>query len=1019
MHANLDWLRDPLTFQVNRLPAHSDHIALAPEDKPGYTSLRQLLNGAWAFKYSEYPADRPADFFEPGYDFSGWDTIAVPGHIQMQGYGSPMYTNINYPWDGHEAIKPPQIPEHNPVGSYLLKFTPDRTDLRSRISFQGVDCAFYAWLNGQFLGYSEDSCTPSEFDTTGILRDGENVLAVEVYKYSTASWLEDQDFFRFSGIFRDVYVEYLPKLHIEDICVRTDLDDDFKNGVAKVALKFSGQPSGQLFAALKAHCGRPVGDTAIAIEGDTGYFEIPVENVDLWSAEDPTLYDLTLIVSDETGVIERVRQPIGFRRFELKDKIMLINGKRVVFNGTNRHDFDASCGRAVTDEHRERDIFTMKRNNINALRTSHYPNGSGLYEMTDRYGLYVIDETNMETHGTWGYGGGKTRAEWIAEAVPGSKPEWLPAILDRARSMYERDKNHPSIVIWSLGNESYGGENPVKMAEYFHSVDPTRIVHYESVNIHPEYIDATDVFSQMYASPEAIVKYLESDPDRPYILCEYVHSMGNSTGGMKHYTDLLDKYPLYQGGFIWDFIDQAVVTLSESGKLRFGYGGDFGDRPHDSTFSGNGIVFADGSESPKLQDVKHLYAPFEIHPDEHGVSIRNRNLFVSTAHCTAKWTLSLDGEPVDGGSFNPIVEPGETKYFELPIKATEPGEYSLTVSLVQRAATAWAPSGFEISHGQHVFGAYIPTSGEGAPNAIKGREWFGMDVGASRAMFSVAHGFDSFKIDGEELLRGEAKPNFWRASLDNDLGAKLHLTQAFWHNASTNSGIFSFFGFGDAPSFDAENGVAKYSYTLSVPPEAFTEPDVEKQIRLVLEKSVKIRVEYKSEGGKLHVALIWDGKDGLPDIPTFSMRFKLPRSLDCVRYYGMGPEENYIDRAEGALLGVYEFDVEENLTPYLHPQECGNRIGVRWAEVTDLTGRGLRFEMQESPFELGVLHFSHEQLEAADHPDELPDPEYTFVTISARQQGVGGEDSWGAKAFAPYWTKASEPRTLRFTIEGI
>lgn len=1017
MHANLDWLRDVGVFQVNRLPAHSDHVALAPEDKPDATSLRQSLNGTWRFKFSEYPADRPADFYTEGYDYSAWDCIKVPGHIQMQGYGTPQYLNTTYPWDGSEPLAAPEIPEHNPVGSYILKFTPERSGMRSRISFQGVDCAFYAWLNGEFLGYSEDSCTPSEFDTTGILRDGENVLAVEVYRFSTASWLEDQDFFRFSGIFRDVYVEYLPELHIDDVHVVTDLADDFKSGVAKISLKLSGEcEGGKVFAALKAHCGRPIGETAVDVKDGAAYIEFPVEDVDLWSAEDPTLYGLTLIVSNKNGVTERVRQPIGFRRFEIKDKIMLINGKRVVFKGTNRHDFDSSCGRAVTDAHRQRDLFTMKRNNINALRTSHYPNGSGLYTMTDEYGLYVIDETNLETHGTWTFGDMATR---MASVVPGSKMEWLPAVLDRAKSMYERDKNHPSVVIWSCGNESFAGEVIYQMSEYFRSVDPTRVVHYEGVNFAPDWLKTTDIFSQMYASPESIVNYLENDPPRPYIVCEYMHSMGNSTGGMKHYTDLALKYPMYQGGFIWDFIDQAVVTKSESGKTRFGYGGDFGERPHDGTFSGNGLVFADGSESPKLQEVKHLYSNVELVPDEKGVKIINRNLFVSTARFAAKWTLKLNGCEVASGSFSPDVAPESEAYFPLPVEAKCEGEYALGVSLTLRASTPWAQSGHEVAYGEHVWGKYVPQTSQGEPNAVLGHDWMGMNVGESHIMFSLARGLESFKVAGRELLKEAVKPTFWRASLDNDLGAKLNMIQAFWHSASTNGGVFTTFGMGDTPQFNAENATANYNYTLSLPLEALAAKDMIEQLKIVLEKSTRAKIEYKVEGGKLHAALIWDGKEGLPDIPNFALRFKLPRSLEHVKYYGMGPEENYIDRSEGARLGVFGYEVTDNLTPYLHPQECGNRIGVRWAEVTGDDGHGLRFEMEECPFELGVLHYSHEQLEAADHIDELPEAEYTFVTISARQQGVGGQDSWMTKPYPPYMTPANQPLVLRFTVEGI
>lgn len=1019
MQAKLEWLGDVGTFQVNRLPAHSDHMAQLPRDKKGTTSLRQNLNGEWLFNYAERPDRRPARFFEKGFDCSNWDRITVPGHIQMQGYGKPAYLNTTYPWDGSEAIEWAKIPENNPVGSYVLKFTPDRMDMRAHISFQGVDTAFYAWLNGEFLGYSEDGCTPSEFDISGILVDGENTLCVEVYKYATSSWLEDQDFFRFSGIFRDVFIEYLPEVHIDDVHVTTDLADDFKSAVTKVHLKLSGAVDGaRVWTALDEDSGRPMGRAdAKVVDGECS-FEIPVEGMKLWSAEEPNLYLLTMHVEKADGTMtEIVRQTVGYRRFEIKDKIMLLNGKRIVFKGANRHDFDASVGRAVTDDIRRRDLVTMKRNNINAVRTCHYPNGSSLYELSDTLGLYVIDEANLETHGTWGFGSDPERV------LPGSHMEWLGAVLDRAKSMYERDKNHPSILIWSCGNESSCGEVIYQESEYFRTVDPTRIVHYEGVNRNPEWLKTTDVFSQMYTAPEGCEQYLNSNPERPMILCEYMHSMGNSTGGMKSYTDLTEKYPMYQGGFIWDFIDQAVETTSMSGKPRFGYGGDSDERPHDGNFSGNGIVFADGSESPKMQDVKHLYANVKLIPDEHGVTIRNENLFVCTRRYAAKWSLKKNGETVRIGSFSPAVMPESEEYFPLDVQAKGDGEWTLEVSLVTRAATEWAESGFEIAHGQHVWGAYMGHTPEStASKMIVGKDWAGVEVGANRAMFSKKSGLESLVVEGKEMIKGAVKPTFWRAMTDNDIGAKAPMTQSYWKMATDCGGQLSVFGMGDAPTFDASTSSVGMNYTLKLPDGVSFSFERGMDFRAMMAKlaeSDKVKISYRSEGGKLHVEMTWDGKTGLPDIPNFALRFKLPLDLEHVRFYGEGPDENYIDRAEGARLGIFEFEVADNFTPYLRPQECGNRIGVRWAEVTDDFGHGLRFEMEDSPFELGALHFSSEQLEASAHPDELPDPEYTFVTISARQQGVGGKDSWISTAEPQYRTPSDKPLTLRFSIEGI
>ena len=618
--AKLSWLEDPEVFAVNRIPAHSDHTYFekGTEERP----LRQCLNGSWLFSYAKNPSMRVERFYEDSYDCSGFDTIQVPGHLETQGYGRNQYINTMYPWDGEEFLRPPMVSKrNNPVGSYVKYFTLEEQmkGKRTFISFQGVETAFYVWLNGTFIGYSEDSFTPAEFELTETLREGENKLAVEVYKRSSASWLEDQDFFRFSGIFRDVFLYSIPRVHVRDIFVKAGLTDSYQEGTLEIRAELIGDIDDVTIEASLRD-----GDEKEIWNGNAEgkeevFFKASGLAVLPWSAEEPRLYRLYLYVKNEEGqILEFIPQKVGFRRFEMKDRIMCLNGKRILFKGVNRHEFDPVRGRAITREDMLWDIRFMKQHNINAVRTSHYPNQTLWYELCDEYGIYLIDETNLESHGSW-QKLGEVEPSWN---VPGDRPEWKAAVLDRASSMFERDKNHPSVLIWSCGNESYAGTDIEAMSEYFHEKDDSRLVHYEGVFWNRKYDHISDMESRMYAKPAEIEEYLENDPKKPYISCEYMHSMGNSTGGMKLYTDLEKKYPLYQGGFIWDYIDQSLYRVNELGERVLTYGGDHDERATDYEFCGNGIVYADRKASPKAQEVKALYTDIKLEPDEKGVKIK-------------------------------------------------------------------------------------------------------------------------------------------------------------------------------------------------------------------------------------------------------------------------------------------------------------------------------------------------------------------------------------------------------------
>ncbi|MBE6853962.1 MAG: DUF4981 domain-containing protein [Ruminococcus sp.] len=686
MKPTLEWLKNPEIFAVNREEAHSDHICTVNGQQ-----LKQFLNGTWNFFYTEYPDNRPAEFYKIDFDVTGFDDILVPGHIQLQGYDKPQYVNTQYPWEGQEHLIPPQIPQkRNPVGSYVKFFDVDKALLGKEtfISFQGVETAVYVWVNGEFAGYAEDSFTPSEFNITPFLKEKNNKLAVEVYRYSTASWLEDQDFWRFSGIFRDVYLYAVPEIHVRDMKVIADYDYENGDGILTTELDIAGNEDYSVKLTLIDKNGNKV------FESDTANVTVSIPNVRSWSAEDPYLYILTAEITAHGKVVETAETKTGFRTFELKDGVMCLNGRRIIFKGINRHEWNAESGRVLTEEDMLWDIRFMKQNNINAVRTCHYPNNSCWYRLCDEYGIYLIDETNLESHGTWQKMG-------VCEPsinVPASLPEWKDAVLDRAKSMYERDKNHASVLIWSCGNESYCGDDIAAMADYFHDVDKTRLVHYEGVVWNRKYDHITDMESRMYAKPHEIEEYLKKNTGKPYISCEYMHAMGNSLGGMKLYTDLEDRYQSYQGGFIWDLIDQA---LYKDGVLV--YGGDFDDRQSDYGFSANGIVYADRRYSPKVSEVRKLYSNFRMHLENDILTVENRNMFIDTSGYVFRITLEKEGEILSVKELLLSISPGESCAVPIGIEVpTEGGEYVLTLSAVLAEDTIWAEKGHEVGFVQKV-----------------------------------------------------------------------------------------------------------------------------------------------------------------------------------------------------------------------------------------------------------------------------------------------------------------------------
>lgn len=994
-------LTQPEVFAVNRLKAHSDHKYAFGEGH--VQSSTYSLNGLWQFNFAKNPQSRVMDFYKETYDTTGWDTIKVPGHIQMQGYDRPHYVNTMYPWDGHTYLEPPHIPQdYNPVGSYVRTFNmPKDWDLSSvYLSFQGVESAFYLWVNGCFVGYSEDTFTPAEFDVSPFVHEGENKIAVEVYKWCSGSWLEDQDFWRLSGIFRDVYLYTIPKVHVYDLFVKTDLDIAYKQAtlISELTLKYQEAQKVKINLELKDDRGKRVGKKELAPTSRENVIgTLDVKGVKLWSAEQPYLYTLYIEIRDEKDetLIERVTQKVGFRKFEMIDKVMHINGKRIVFKGVNRHEFSCYHGRSVTKEEMLWDIHFLKQHNFNAVRTSHYPNASYWYELCDAYGIYLIDETNLESHGTW-QKLGPVNPDTI---VPRDKKEWTDNVLDRAASMLERDKNHPSVLIWSCGNESFGGENIYKMSRYFKTKDPSRLVHYEGVIHDRRFNETSDMESRMYEKQKDIAYYLENNPEKPFILCEYAHAMGNSNGALHKYTALEDQYPMYQGGFIWDYIDQGILTKDRYGKDYIAFGGDFGDRPTDYNFCVNGLVYANRAPSPKMQEVKFCYQDFKLDPSETEVTIKNQSLFTNTEQFKLKWILKKEGYPIAQGEKGVAIEPGEEAVIALGIqKQTLPGEYSVETLFVLNEDTKWAQAGHEVAFGQYVY----KVIGEREEESVGPIQVEDCDVNIGvkgphfHVIFSKIQGsIVSLKYAGKEMISQMPKPNFWRAPTDNDRGNHLAERSAQWKLASL---------YAQHKKVQLEQNdtyaVVTYTYDLCTMPAS------------------ECQVSYKVFGnGKIQVAMTYEGQKELSQMPVYGLSFKVPADYDAVEWYGYGKEETYSDRKHGARLGIFKNKVQDNVSAYVIPQECGNKTDVRWAKITDSQGFGLKISAAE-PFEISALPYTCHEIEHAYHPYNLPPIYDTVINVSKKQMGVGGDDSWGARTHEAYCIASDQKISFHFTIEG-
>lgn len=989
MDFNLKWLEDTGVFQVNRLPARA---AYKLYDEKGQL-MEISLDGKWKFYYASTTDEAPECFYKKDFDTTNWDEITVPGYIQMQGggkYGIPQYVNYQYPWDGHEDLLPPQIPKRfNPVGCYTRNFVmPKEWQDGVIVRFDGVDNAFALWCNDVFIGYSEDSFSPSEFDITEVVHGGQNKISVEVFRFSTASWLEDQDFWKMSGIFRSVTLLRKKQTHLEDLWVKPVLSDDFTRGKLTLELSFSGILKGQVkLATLGQTVEKDIDDEKITLN-------LSVQNPLLWSAEKPNLYSYAIEILDESGnIVEFTKGKFGFRRFELKDGLMKINGKRIVFKGVNRHEWNCHTARTITVEDMVEDIRLMKQNNINAVRTSHYPNRTEWYDLCDEYGIYVVDEANLETHGTWQFW---PQEERLNHVIPNDDPKWQGSLLDRANSLLQRDKNHPSILIWSCGNESFGGKGIYEMSQLFRKTDNSRLVHYEGIVLDRRYPDTSDMESQMYTPAEDVKKFIEEYPEKPFILCEYMHMQGNSGGGTHLYTQMTDTIEKYQGGFIWDWVDQGIEHKNCLGENFFAYGGDFGDRPSEFEFVGNGLLLADRTPTPKLAEVKGCYQNFDIHVDEKELTIKNKSLFTDASEYRLILTLAKDGIAREKRILSADVLPDETKTIAITFKIdNEPGIYTVDARLCLKEDNLWGKKGHVVAWGQYEKNVRAEVAESDQPvTLVDGNA----NIGVYGKDFSLlltkkaSCSLISYRWKGHELLEKPLAMNFWRAPTDNDSAAFMEVKHVRFKTAGMYPRLKEMGG-----TCDGKIATLKAEYRL---------PD-----------ETEVSVEYRITGdGKVQTSLKWGGEQ-VESVPEFGLMMTIPAAYHKVSYLGNGPGESYCDFLRGVTFGRYAYDSNEGAQPYFLPQETGARTGVVWAEVTDEEGLGLHFEGDNMMF--SALPYTPHELENARHQYELPPKVKTVIRCAKGQLGIAGENTWGAIPQEEHRVTLSEGEVFNFSFRGM
>ena len=1040
----LDW-ENPKVIGINKLPPHattmlySDVRAALRADQSGSPYYRSL-NGPWQFHWVPKPAARPVDFYKTDYDAKKWATIPVPSNWQAHDYDVPIYLNIPYPFsqanppgtapaqegkvrmlEELKVANPPHIPhDNNPVGSYRRTFTipADWNNSRIVLHFAGVESAFYVWVNGKKVGYSEDSRTPAEFDITEFVKPGENLLAVEVYRWCDGSYLEDQDFWRLSGIYRDVYLLAEPNVHVRDFWAKTDLDDQYRDATLSLSLQLVNRSQKPSMANVEVSLfdetfqTKP-GDASKVVTrvGVRPVFEPWTKQVDLkpggevlvnfqqqlanpkkWSAETPNLYAMVIVVKDAEGnVIETIPSRVGFRKVKVVDGLLLVNGKPVKFKGINRHEHDPVTAHTLSTASMIRDIRMMKQSNINAVRTSHYPNDPRWYDLCDRFGLYVIDEANIESHGM-GYG-----PESLAK-----NPDWLDAHMARTKAMVERDKNHPSVVIWSLGNEAGNGPNFTATYEWTKQRDPSRPVQYERAELESN----TDIVCPMYPPPAKLSEYAVKHQTRPMILCEYAHAMGNSVGDLWSYWRPIYKHPQLQGAFIWDWVDQSfrapvtrdkmiATTIKDPKEIRpdlkgyfWAYGGDYGppDTPSDANFCCNGLVASDRTPHPSLYQVKKVYQSIQIEPVDLAagkVQVANLYDFISTAFVKGEWELMAGEKRLDGGPLDvPVIAPGEKAVVTAPMKSIQPTpgvEYWLNLRFRLAEDAPWAAKGHVVAQEQFklpVDKRVAPTALADLPpvEAVESDQAITLSGKDFRTALDKKKGtITSLKYGDAELVSQGPRPDFWRVPTDNDRGNQMPTRCGVWRNAGKNWRIDKVTMRRLAP------GAVRVDVDGTL-------PDVEAKYSVAYTVlgtgDVVLDVRYQA------------GEKKLPELPRFGMQMLMPGGFETMTWYGRGPSETQWDRKDGCPVGLYSGTVQEQFVDYSRPQENGNKTDVRWVSLTNDKGVGL-LAVGMPLLNAKASHYATEEMEGKRHAYEIPWRETVTLNLDLQQMGVGGDTSWG------------------------
>jgi beta-galactosidase len=968
------------------------------------------LNGNWKYHYSPNPLARVPDFWKPDFDDGLWATIPVPSNVELSGYGIPVYVNIRYPWTWHNAgPNPPFVPPDDPndtVNAYRRTFEvpAEWAGRHVFLTFDGVNSFFDLWINGQKVGMGKDSRTPVEFDITPYLKPGTNLLAVENFRWSDGSYLEDQDMWRLSGIFRDVYLWSAPRVHIQDFEVKTVLDADYRDAKLEVnarLINYGKQAENiTLQADLMDSAGKVIRSSSLQKQLGSGEATLvdsvaSVSNPLKWSAETPSLYKLLLTLKDPAGkTLEVIPCNVGFRRVEIRDGNLLVNGKRILIKGTDRHEFDPDRGQAIMADIMERDIKLMKQFNLNTVRCSHYPNQPAWYDLCDRYGIYLIDEANIESHGM-GYG----------DQTLARNPDWADAHMNRTVRMVERDKNHPSIIIWSLGNEAGEGPNFEADAQWIHQRDPGRPVHYEPASWKPY----GDIVCPMYPSPNELANYAARPETRPYIMCEYEHAMGNGSGDFWSYWELIYNRPYLQGGSIWDWVDQGLRTPQQplpaahyeapkpGQKTFWAFGGDFGPAgtPSDSAFCCNGLVSPDRQPHPGLYEVKHVYQYIHCRPVDlaaRKVEIKNWYDFTNLKDIAdGEWRLKADGRQIQSGPL-PVLDlaPRAARELEIPVKAfaPQPGvEYFLELRFTLKRDLPWVKAGHELAWDEFKLPDRAPAvsvAAESFPAMKLTQDDRQIEVNGPN--FTV--GFDktagtlaSWRYGDTELIHSPLRPDFWRAETDNDRGRRMDLSQGIWRQAGRDAQVRRVL-VGENPGTHA----ILVRVAMSLP---------------------KVGAEWETDysilgsGDIVVSASFRPGNTILPVLPRLGMQMALPQGFERITWLGPGPRETYCDRKD-APVGVYSSTVEEQFFPdYVKPGETGNKVDVRWVALTNDKGIGL-LAVGEPLLSVNALHHGTDDLNAGLHPFELPHRAYITLNLDLKQQGVGGDNSWGAWPHQPF-----------------